>query len=891
MTIDSLSRKLATLASTNAAAALTLATTANQRIASIPLFSGLTNTSFDSSITTIVTGGNAAAGTGGATYVCDALATSALAAANPALCRMSADGRYWRLAPVNGAIAAEQCGAVANDATMGAANVAALRAALSYVSQVCNGGVVLCGPGLFTLDAASLGSDGLAIPSSVVIRGQRGATIWAPGGTLANHMVNIIGANDVAIEDIELRGTLLFANTSRAALRRVKVVGKLSSTVQFAETGIAVASYFGGAGQTYQDAAGSISGSDFGHTMTGSVMTTTMPGGTLGVTQQARYVVSDFIPLNPALRYVIEIQSGFLGGVGAAVPMITLYNSAKNPLASGQNTSPTNLFVASNESQNSTISAVIMNASYIKIAVGSYRDYTTAIGLTATFDLSKIAIYTATNDLATQGLTASPGDAGQVQLSYCTDMVIDDCDFGMIERSCVKLISCNACSITRSRVRYAYQGFTDDSGRNNSITDNDIDLRLGTSGGDLIGNKLLRLRGVGGTGSSGGNYSRNRIQGASWGIELLPGNPAYRNTASQNVIEAEFAGMSLTTGDWVANNNRITLSSQGLFGIELPGIDSVNAISATASGNVIQWRDFSGYLGFGISATSISRVTIHGGFIRAPILIQNAGSNVSGELVIDGTAGEYGVQALLGRDGAISARFSALRPYILCSPYGGAASGAVIDFKPSSSANPLSLRIDHLVPGAAAIAQISNCANVSLSMPDVRPAGYVTSQYIRIDWPTNGPGIVTLKDCNFINPPADMVRSQWCSVGTVTPPSGSKIVMQGNIWASQKAPPPWGNYGRSILSGDRLISGYTSSAAIGTIAAGGNWTTILPASGACTTDRSYDVQPGTPGALAGLIVQSWASSDDNVTVLITNPGNTARTVGTMSLWVSGSRTA
>ncbi|MBN9142845.1 MULTISPECIES: right-handed parallel beta-helix repeat-containing protein [unclassified Novosphingobium] len=891
MTIDSLSRKLATLASTNAAAALTMATTANQRIASIPLFSGLPNTSFDSSITTVVTGGNAAAGMGGASYVCDGLATSALATSNPALCKMSADGRYWRLAPVNGAIAAEQCGAVANDTTMGTANVAALRAALSYVSQVCNGGVVLCGPGLFTLDAASLGNDGLAIPSSVVIRGQRGSTVWAPSSTPADHMVNIMGANDVAIEDIELRGTVLFANTSRAALRRVKVVGRLSSTVQFAETGIAVASYFGGTGQTYQDAAGSISGSDFGHTMAGSVMTTTMSSGTPGVTQQARYAVSDFIPLNSALRYVVEFQPGFLGGAGAAAPMITLYNSAKTPLASGQSNSPTNLFIGSNESQNGTISAAIMNAAYMKIAVGSYRDYTTATGLAATFDLSKIIIYSASNDLATQGLTASPGDAAQIQVSSCTDMVIDDCDFRLVNRSCVKLISCTSCSITRSRVRYSYQGFTDDGGKGNRITDNDIDLRLATSGGDLIGNKLLRLRGLGGVGSNGGDYSRNRIQGASWGIEFLPNNPAYRNTASHNVIDAEFAGMSLTTGDWVVANNRISLCSQGLYGIELPGVDSVNAVSATASGNVIQWRDFSGYLGFGISATCVGKVAVQGGFIRAPVVIQNAGTNISGELVIDGTVGEFGATALLGRDSAISARFAALRPYILCYPYGSGTSGAVIDFKPSSSANPLSLRIDHLVPGAASITQISNCSNVSLTMPDIRPTGYVTSQYIRIDWPTNAPASITLKDCNFTNPPADMSRSQWCSLGSTVPQTGSKVVMQGNVWGLQKVPAPSGNYVRAIVSGDPLLSGYTSSAAIGSIAAGGSWTTSLAAFGACTTDRGYDVQPGTPGALAGLIVQCWGSSDDNVTVQITNPGSTARTVGTVSLWVNGLRSA
>lgn len=128
MSVDILSRKLATLASTNATSALTNANVAYQRASSVDLFTRLNLRTIDSTILAIITSGQAVSGLGAGTYVNDAKATAALAAAFPALCAQSADGRYWRAAlDPNGGLNVDAAGARGDGVTNDAAAIGAAR--------------------------------------------------------------------------------------------------------------------------------------------------------------------------------------------------------------------------------------------------------------------------------------------------------------------------------------------------------------------------------------------------------------------------------------------------------------------------------------------------------------------------------------------------------------------------------------------------------------------------------------------------------------------------------------------------------------------------------------------------------------------------------------------
>jgi hypothetical protein len=99
MSIDIIARALASQAGNNANSAQSNATAASQRAGIIDLFANIGSRVIDASINLVSTGGHATAGQGAVRYACDSLATAALAASYPLLCRQSGDGRYWRALP------------------------------------------------------------------------------------------------------------------------------------------------------------------------------------------------------------------------------------------------------------------------------------------------------------------------------------------------------------------------------------------------------------------------------------------------------------------------------------------------------------------------------------------------------------------------------------------------------------------------------------------------------------------------------------------------------------------------------------------------------------------------------------------------------------------------
>lgn len=108
-------------------------------------FAALGTASLPDSITAIDSAGYSAPGLGGGRYVCDALATAALAAAHPRACFPAASGRFFRLAgDADGFITAEQMGCGAYVA--GVNQQPAIQAALNYAKAVKLRGVKFMQP-------------------------------------------------------------------------------------------------------------------------------------------------------------------------------------------------------------------------------------------------------------------------------------------------------------------------------------------------------------------------------------------------------------------------------------------------------------------------------------------------------------------------------------------------------------------------------------------------------------------------------------------------------------------------------------------------------------------------------------------------------------------------
>ena len=97
-------------------------------IADVGVATGIGARHLAATVEAVQTSGYSAAGKGAGTYVSDALANAALAAAHPRFCKQSADGRYWRLLPEPW-IAVTQGGA-AGDGTSD--DFAAIQAAIDY---------------------------------------------------------------------------------------------------------------------------------------------------------------------------------------------------------------------------------------------------------------------------------------------------------------------------------------------------------------------------------------------------------------------------------------------------------------------------------------------------------------------------------------------------------------------------------------------------------------------------------------------------------------------------------------------------------------------------------------------------------------------------------------
>ena len=127
MGIDILARSLAAGAKSRADLALAAGAPAT-------VFTGLSTATVDPQIKVLSSTGYSADGVGRGTYVADALATAALAAAHPRFCRATANGRYFRLvSDASGEISTAQGGATG---ITGQNDQPAVQAAVAYAAAV-----------------------------------------------------------------------------------------------------------------------------------------------------------------------------------------------------------------------------------------------------------------------------------------------------------------------------------------------------------------------------------------------------------------------------------------------------------------------------------------------------------------------------------------------------------------------------------------------------------------------------------------------------------------------------------------------------------------------------------------------------------------------------------
>ncbi|HET9627856.1 MAG TPA: hypothetical protein VFP14_00045 [Novosphingobium sp.] len=219
MGVDVIGRALAAGARSDAARALAKA-------AAIDLFTNLAVQQVDAAVAAVTTGGYAQAGLGGATYIADALATAALAAAHPRFCKVSANGRYFRLAGDYVQVAQGGATGSGNDqpaiqaavayaAVVGIPEVRLLRLHESWQPTFPGGSpnALLGHHVVITGDVALVGAAG---GTTITLKGQGGATRTKTDGTAAWYSgwlcYNGAGVTKAVLRDITVNGACTFTN-------------------------------------------------------------------------------------------------------------------------------------------------------------------------------------------------------------------------------------------------------------------------------------------------------------------------------------------------------------------------------------------------------------------------------------------------------------------------------------------------------------------------------------------------------------------------------------------------------------------------------------------------------------------------------------------------------
>lgn len=440
-------------------------------------------------------------------------------------------------------------------------------------------------------------------------------------------------------------GSLSF-NGYLKRMENVEFVGPLTNEIGFTEaiTGSTISTAFDSA--TYSDGSSTINGADFTHTKVGSVLTVSLDS-TFAFSAATRLVVSDYITLNPAKRYVVWTRKGATGGQGNNEPIFTLYDGSHT------------LIGTHSPHDTSSYYSKIEGASYLKISVGMFRFTHTATGLSCTYDFSKFSIYECVNDLAPEAtdLAAPPENFTRIQVSNSDSPIIRGCKFLRMDGAAMKIINGNDALVENNLVQFCYGGFTCQNDTGTRFLRNTIDLRYRLTGGGYLGQLMMRNHGVSSYQSTDLLCAFNVIKGASWGMEIILNSSTKYARATDNRIDCVRTGISLVSGGGAGDycneitRNTIMMSAFGSYGIEC-STAAAYAYKAVVMDNYVDVLDFTGNgvaMAFGGSASADIKVLVKGGHYRAPTGLSLLGTTLTGELVMEDVNIVFGQHGIWSR--------------------------------------------------------------------------------------------------------------------------------------------------------------------------------------------------------------------------------------------------
>ncbi|WP_166671854.1 NosD domain-containing protein [Methylosinus sp. sav-2] len=407
-------------------------------------------------------------------------------------------------------------------------------------------------------------------------------------------------------------GSITFASCDDLSVDGVKFGGWIAQTDQYSVFKTGVHGDF--ASPSYNNGASAVDGSDFSHSLVGSMLTLSL-GAAFWNALTTRNVVSSMISLDPTKRYVIDIKAGFYSGDGGNGVQFTTYDAGGAEIGEYA------------PADSSSYYSVISGASGMKVRVGVTSWYNTALDLSCVYDLSKIVIYKIENDLAAFSLATPTEDSSPILISNSKRPIIRDCQFDLIPAAAAIFVGCVDVEASGNTVTRCFGGIsaTTSTGKT-KIVGNKIDLRFGVVGGGSLGQRFLRTHGVQASGSSDVEASRNTINGASWGIEILHYNDAYRHDVVGNTIEAEYCGISGVSGGWTAQfpniikSNTVKVSGSAIMGIEA-AIGAAQGVRSVIEDNTVLWNDLCQF-GAGVALSAGSQnfdVRVRRNTIFAPI--------------------------------------------------------------------------------------------------------------------------------------------------------------------------------------------------------------------------------------------------------------------------------
>lgn len=265
---------------------------------------------------------------------------------------------------------------------------------------------------------------------------------------------------------------------------------------------------------------------------------------------------SALIPLDPTKRYGVWIQPGFVSGDNAR-PIEFLRCDATGKATGVYDPQLAHLYPDN--------WIALTGSAGLRLRVSAAR--IPGVTGTPTYDLSKVRIYEAVNDLATlQGPYEN-----RSQLYLGAGNVLEDVLFRDMLYTPMKIVSGAGSKVIRGKVRHCLSGFSTQNASGSTFEDDDIDLHCLDDRGDRVPVGIFyraRCIGVGGK-DTGASVLRGKLTGASWAIEAHEsGGPPQGLMIDGTAIDAVHAGISNNAQNAVTRNVTVKLGPLGYTGIE-----------------------------------------------------------------------------------------------------------------------------------------------------------------------------------------------------------------------------------------------------------------------------------------------------------------------------------